>query len=109
MKREEKVWWLALADQYEEWADDPPTSIVDGEPYESYTCDRLDLDGWDWGFTNYNRSEYPGDCLPAYWQPLFGSTIYPAGRTEDKDREAKRIEFCIEFAEYIRENVAGGE
>ena len=74
MKAEIREWWLALADQYEEWAENPPsvtlfkTSFEAQVFHEEYTCCTLYINKNMWGFRP--SAPRPEDCLLNLWLSL---------------------------------------
>ena len=106
MKPEHKIWWEELADQYEEWAENPP--MYDGE--EEYTCCALN---WkDWGFASGTISRIrtnasATNAMRLIWRDQYGNTKYPANNRYDSDRDSKRFDFCWHMAETIREALEG--
>ena len=93
MRPEHKVWWEELADQYEEWADNPPTYSFGEEMFTCVAMSGLDF-GWVGPVHNY---------LKHVWREQYGLTEYPAGHTDAKNRPERRWEFCHYMAETIRE------
>jgi len=102
MEIEEKIWWEELADQYEEWAENPPRAVLSGS-HERHTCTELVFSDFGWGHCGT-----PGDCLLWVWVWQYGDTECPAGHTYDKDRDEKRFEFCHYMAEAIRDYLETG-
>lgn len=102
MHQLERNWWEALADQYEEWAENPPR-LWHGA--ERYTCSALTHSDFGW---NSPRYEYSGSAMVLLWVWQYGITPNPAGYTEDEDRDERRFEFCWWQAETIREYLATG-
>ena len=104
MKREPRVWWEELADQYEAWAEDPP-GCRDEEGVlfqEAFTCcELLDISNSKWGFCYGSVTKH----LQLLWQDQYGFTSFPAGYPHDPDRAEKRFEFCWFMAETIREAI----
>ena len=106
MKAEVREWWLELADQYEEWAENPPiieywccsTGHTDWE--EDYTCCALDSDVETWGFGIHGDAS---KRLFDIWEEQYGYTCFPAGETHWASRQQKRFDFCWYMAERIRE------
>ena len=109
MKAEVREWWLALADQYEEWAENPPLVTIFKTPsgsrvlQEEYTCCTLYLNKNTWGFRP--SAPRPEDCLLNLWEEKYGTTAFPAGEIGDLDRPQKRFDFCWWMAERIREEL----
>ena len=108
MKAEVREWWLELADQYEEWAENPPiieywccsTGHTDWE--EDYTCCALDCDDETWGFSTNCRDD-PSELLGPIWEEQYGAGAFPIGETHWASRQQKRFDFCWYMAERIRE------
>lgn len=98
MKAEHVIWWLALADQYEEWCDSPPT-LPSGQ--ERYTCTALENGSL--GFAPYSAG-----ALHGLWIHGFGDTAYPVGVRVGSDRAKRREAFCWWMAETIRDYVEEG-
>lgn len=103
MKTEERVWWSALADQYEAWAENPPR---DQFGYEQHTCNALRKSECGWRRSSPSAS----DGLPMLWFWQYGNTEFPAGHSDFSkyNRPEKRFEFCWYIAETIRDFLEEG-
>jgi len=99
MNPKHRVFWEWLADQYEEWADNPPTSSAWGT--EIFTCDALSVIFMSW--------IEPEEDLLNIWQFRYGAMLCPAGDDTDIDRPEKRHEFCWWMADTIREYLDTGK
>ena len=99
MKKEHKVWWEALADQYEEWADKPP--ILTRLGVEDFTCFALDDIR---GFTGLS-CEWRVSIRELFKLSGYSDLDYPAGDIYDDNRATKREAFCQDMADTIRENI----
>ena len=95
MTEAKRIWWEALADQYEEWADDGGTD---------YTCTLLDEGDWGWLMSH----DDPEDGLTDVWLHHCGETPFPAGLDDDDGRVERRADFCHWMAETIREYLDTG-
>ena len=101
MKQEHKVWWEGIADQYEEWASNPPTFSLNN--HEFYTCSGFYDDFIPWGFCDAYQFE---DILKGLFKVAgYSSLAYPIGCIGDRDRETKREAFFQDMADTIRENI----
>lgn len=98
----ERNWWEALADQYEEWAENPPRDYLGSE---EYTCSALEDSGFGWRLP---LPPNPADYLRLLWFWQYGGTLYPAGFDFDPDRPDQRFEFCWWMAETIRDYLETG-
>ena len=104
LKPEERLWLEELADQYEEWAENPP---MPEHTYwmgrrEEYTCFALERGGW--GFAGVNACE----ILCYVWRERYGLNAFPAGPTNHPARDDRRFEFCHYMAELIRDYLKTG-
>jgi len=99
MNKKEKIWWEELADQYEDWAENPP---IDPSGREMFTCD--DLVVCNWGF---DSNHYPSRFLRDIWFNWIDDPEFPAGEIFDYDRDECRFEFCWLMAETIRDHIGG--
>ena len=98
----ERNWWEALADQYEVWAENPPTWIdLLNRRHEDWTCDALFVRKWGWNPREIHKTD-PCESLMPIWVEEYGFDAMPAGYVYSRDRDAKRYEFCIWMAERIR-------
>ena len=95
-EEQHRTWWEELANQYEEWAEEPPRS---SEGDERYTCNALDQSNFGFCFQTNNAD----DLLLPLWVDVYGRTSFPAGCVSHKDRSEKRFDFCHHMAEAIRE------
>lgn len=102
MDAAKRVWWEALADQYEEWAENPPRWWHGAE---RYTCSVLDHSGLGW-WSGGQLS--PTGAMQLLWVWQYGDTPCPAGDTRDPSRPEKRFEFCWCMSEAIREYLETG-
>lgn len=104
MNRHERIWWEELAEQYREWAENPPVYRGVGE---NYTCWELNSEGW--GFADTPRHG-DADCyLFGIWCWRYGEMDYPAGRRYDLERHERRFEFCHWMAEAIDDFLETGK
>ncbi len=109
MKAEVREWWLALADQYEEWAENPPRmkfgSYIEERIIweEIYTCCALYYGYETWGFESRELPYDPCELLGPIWEEQYGAGSFPIGFTHKKTRPEKRFDFCWYMAERIRE------
>ena len=101
MKKEHKIWWEGLADQYEVWASNPPT--FPGEDHEYYTCSAFYDNYVAWGFNDVNHFDFVLGGL--FNIAGHANIMYPIGNLGDSDRETKREAFCQDMADTIRENI----
>jgi len=99
MNPKHRVFWEWLADQYEEWADDPP-KLCTIECYERHTCSALE--------TIFRWCE-PHANLKQIWRFRYGPVNYPAGDASDVGRNNLRHEFCWWMADTIREYLETGK
>jgi hypothetical protein len=100
MNEEQRIWWQEVADQYREWAYDPPRS---SNGKERYTCPALrDADvGWLGVDVSY--------CLRRLWVPCYGWTNFPIGPARKPDRDERRFDFCHHVADVIEDWLENGE
>ena len=103
MKKEIRIWWEEVADQYEEWADEPPRYPRGNE---RYTCHVLEdvfgpLDAGEWGCFHGFKEWY----IHELWIDVYPNSEIPIGTILDKDRPEKRFHFCHHMAETIREHL----
>ena len=98
MKKEIRVWWEEVAEQYEEWADEPPRLYV-GAENERFTCTALEeiFGGVDIGDGGKAGGIYQ------LWSDVYKCVVWPIGVLSDGDRPEKRFHFCHYMAETIRE------
>lgn len=98
MKAEHKIWWEALADQYEAWAEKPPL-FFSGR--EKYTCFELEY------VLGFNHITFTIIEMTSLLFDFCGyaDLRYPAGSIYDEDRATKREAFCQDMADTIRENI----
>ena len=93
MRKEIRAWWEGVAEQYEEWAENPPRDLMG---YELYTCNAFrkyfGQRGWD------SRL-----CIRGLWIDVYNNPDYPIGLLNNEDRPEKRFHFCHHMAETIRE------
>lgn len=102
MKPEHEVWWLALADQYEAWAEKPPRLRCG--TMEIPTCFAL-ATAPQWGFVHGTT---PSGALSKLWGWGFANKIWPAGFVSERERPERRREFCLWMAETIRDYIEDG-
>lgn len=98
----ERNWWEALADQFEEWAENPPRDEFMGE---EFTCSALVGSVFGWILP---LQPYPADYLRLLWFWQYGYTNFPAGVDFDLDRPDQRFEFCHYMSETIRDYLETG-
>jgi len=97
MNKKHRVFWEWLADQYEDWADDPPK--IDSS--EIHTCNAIANVCLDWIDLYLDLREI--------WRFRYGVVNYPAGYTKDFGRNNLRHEFCWWMADTIREYLDTGK
>jgi len=97
MSEEHRTWWGEVADQYEEWSEEPPKCRWLKK--EIHTCDALDLSYF--GFVE--TKDGPIFFLSRIWKAQYGPTDFPAGKLCDGNRDDLRFDFCHHMAETIRE------
>ena len=102
MKKEHKIWWEGIADQYEEWASNPPTFGFN-DNIEYYTCSAFFEQFEHWGFMGVNDFEPVLHGL--FKVASYADLTYPIGHIYCGNRETKREAFCQDMADTIRENI----
>ena len=103
MKKEHKIWWEGIADQYEEWASNPPKFEFWESDCELYTCKAFYKDCAYWGFNNVFQFDV---ALKGLFKAAgYADLTYPIGEIFLDGRETKREAFCQDMADTIWENI----
>jgi hypothetical protein len=97
----EKNWWLALADLYEDIAENPRWHTK-GEPW--FSC--IVIEGTpEMGFVG---PIVRWKCLCKVWTALgYRDSMEPIGHPRDTDYLKNQEAFCLDMADFIRESVEG--